>query len=241
MRYFMNMTEQFEVNWHGHACFTVGMTKKVIIDPFLEGNPVARIKPDSVKVDMVAVTHGHFDHVADAVKIALKNSAPLVTMVELAGILQEENKDLNAIGINYSGSTTIDGIKFTSVPAFHSSGYNGKYGGSPMGIIITDGLKLYHGGDTGVFKDMEVIRDLYKPDISLLPIGGYFTMGIPEALYASKMLGSKYVIPMHYNTFDAIRQDPNKFVEGFKGLKGQHALLAEIEKPLMFDKNGNKL
>ena len=109
---------------------------------FLEGNPVAKIKPDSVKVDMVAVTHGHFDHVADAVKIALKNSAPLVTMVELAGILQEENKDLNAVGINYSGSTTIDGVKFTSVPAFHSSGYNGKYGGSPMGIIVTDGLKV---------------------------------------------------------------------------------------------------
>jgi L-ascorbate metabolism protein UlaG (beta-lactamase superfamily) len=217
------------------------MTKKVIIDPFLEGNPVAKIKPDSVKVDMVAVTHGHFDHVADAVKIALKNSAPLVTMVELAGILEEENKDLNAIGINLSGSTMVDGIKFTSVPAFHSSGYNGKYGGSPMGIIVTDGLKLYHAGDTGVFKDMEVIRDLYKPDISLLPIGGYFTMGIPEALYASRMLGSKYVIPMHYNTFDAIRQDPNKFVEGFKDLKGQHALLAEIEKPIMFDKNGNKL
>lgn len=237
----MNMADQFEVRWHGHACFTVGMTKKVIIDPFLEGNPVAKIKPDSVKVDMVAVTHGHFDHVADAVKIALKNSAPLVTMVELAGILQEENKDLNAVGINYSGSTTIDGVKFTSVPAFHSSGYNGKYGGSPMGIIVTDGLKLYHAGDTGVFKDMEVIRDLYKPDIALLPIGGYYTMSIPEALYASKMLGSKYVVPMHYNTFDAIRQDPSKFVEGFKDLKGQHALVAEIEKPIMFEKNGNKL
>ncbi len=235
------MAEEFRVTWHGHACFTVGSTKNILIDPFLTQNPKAQIKADSVKPDVIAVTHGHFDHVGDAVSIAKRTSAPIVTMVELAGLLQEEEKDLNVIGINYSGSTKVDGVTFTSVPAYHSSGYNGKYGGSPMGIVVNDGLKLYHAGDTGVFRDMETIHDLYNPDISLLPIGGHYTMSIPEALYASRLLKSKYVVPMHYSTFDLINQDPHKFVEGFKDLHGQTAVIAEIEKPIRFDLHGNKL
>ena len=235
------MTNNFEVLWHGHACFTVGSSKKVLIDPFLNGNPVAKVKPEDVKADIIAVTHGHMDHVGDAVKIAKKNSATIVTMVELASLLEEEDKDVNVIGINYSGSTVVDGVRITSVPAFHSSGYNGKYGGSPMGVVIEDGLTLYHAGDTGVFKDMELIHDILKPTISLLPIGGHYTMGVREAVFASKMLGSKYIIPMHYNTFDLIKSDPFKFRDEIAKNRGQEAIIAEIEKPIRFGLDGNKL
>lgn len=235
------MAQQFDVTWHGHACFTVGMNKKILIDPFLEGNPVAKIKPDDVKADIIVVTHAHSDHLGDAIKIAKNNKAPIVTMVELAWMLEEENKDLELYGINFSGSTEVKGIRFTSVPAFHSSGYNGKYAGPPMGIVINDGLTVYHAGDTGVFKDMEIIRDLYHPVVSMIPIGGFFTMSPKEALYASKLLQSKYVIPMHYNTFDLIKQDVNEFTEGFSSMNGQSAIVAEVEKTISFDTNGNKL
>lgn len=235
------MSQNFDITWHGHACFTVGMNKKILIDPFLEGNPAAKVKPDDVKADVIVVTHAHGDHVGSAVQIAKKNKAPIVTMVELAGLLEEEDKDLELYGINFSGSTEVKGVTFTSVLALHSSGYNGKYAGPPMGIVINDGLTVYHAGDTGVFKDMEIIRDLYHPVISMLPIGGFYTMSPKEALYASKMLQSKYVIPMHYNTFGLINQNVKEFTDGFSSLSGQTPVVAEIEKTVSFDSNGNKL
>lgn len=235
------MAQEFEVTWHGHACFTVGMSKKVLIDPFLEGNPSAKIKPEDVHPDVVVVTHAHSDHLGDAVKIATLNNVPIVTMVELGWLLQEENKDLQVHGINMSGSVKVSGVTFTSVPAFHSSGYNGKYGGSPMGVVIQDGLTVYHAGDTGVFKDMELIHEIYHPTISMIPIGGYFTMSPKEAIFASRMLQSRYVIPMHYNTFDLIKQNVGDFTGGFGELKGQTPLVVEIEKTVKFDSNGNKL
>ncbi len=235
------MTQNYDITWHGHACFTVGKNKKILIDPFLEGNPAAKIKPEDVNPDIIVVTHAHGDHLGDAIKIAKRTKAPIVTMVELAWTLEEEHKDLELYGINFSGSTEVKGVNFTSVLAFHSSGYNGKYAGPPMGIVIEDGFPVYHAGDTGVFKDMELIRDLYHPVVSMLPVGGFFTMGPKEALYASKMLQSKYIIPMHYNTFDLIKQDMDKFVGGFSSLKGQIPLVAEVEKTISFDSNGNKL
>ncbi|WP_188681646.1 metal-dependent hydrolase [Thermogymnomonas acidicola] len=230
------MDDKLRLTWHGHACFTIDTGKKVVVDPFIEGNPVAKVKKDDIKADAVVISHGHFDHVGDAVYIARKNKAPIVTMVELAWILGEENKDVQVIGINLSGSTEVNGIRFTAVPAYHSTGYNGKYGGAASGFVIEhNGFTLYHAGDTGVFKDMELIGELYRPQISMLPIGGFYTMSPREAAYAVKMLRSKVTIPMHYNTFDAIKQDPQKFkVEAEKN--GTRVVIMGVEETREFSR-----
>ncbi len=234
------MVDEFRVRWHGHASFTVGKTKKILIDPFITGNPSAKVSKDELKADIVVVTHAHSDHLGDAVDIARKNNAPIVTMVELAWMLQEENDDIEFHGINYGGGVEIDGVTFKSVFAIHSSTYNGKYAGPPMGVVIEDDLTLYHAGDTGLFGDMSLIKEMYRPEISLLPIGGYFTMGIPEALYASRLLGSRYIIPMHYNTFDLIHTDPQEFKRKLEG-NGQMAIVLGVEEEVKFDSTGRKL
>lgn len=230
------MSEEVSITWHGHACFTLDMGKKIVVDPFINDNPAAKIKRDDIKADVVAVTHGHYDHVADAVYIAKKNNAPIVAIFELGNLLQEEDKDVQIIGMNMSGTTTVEGIQITAVPATHSSGYGEKYGGNPMGFIFGDGIKVYHAGDTGVFKDMELIQELYKPDISLLPIGGFFTMGPDEATYAAGILKSKVIIPMHYNTFDAIKQDAQEFKKKVEAAHKAKVFVPTVEEEIRFDR-----
>lgn len=234
------MANEFSVRWHGHAAFTVGKTKKILIDPFFDQNPAAKIKKDDVKADIVIVTHAHFDHLGNAVEIAKKNHATVVTMVELAWMLQDEFKDVKFVGINHSGSTVVDGVRIHSVPAFHSSGYNGKYAGPPMGVVIDDGLSLYHAGDTGIFGDMSLIRDLYSPLISLIPIGGFYTMGVQEATKAVKLLGSRYTIPMHYNTFDLIKADPDEFKRKAESPENQ-IIVMNVEEEVKFDGSGRRI
>jgi L-ascorbate metabolism protein UlaG (beta-lactamase superfamily) len=230
------MADKVSVRWHGHACFTLDFGKKVIVDPFITGNPVARIKKEDVKADLVVVTHGHSDHVGDAVYIAKKNNAPLITMVELAWILEEENEGINAVGINYSGHYNVDGIRVTAVLATHSAGYNGKYAGGPTGMIIEDGISVYHAGDTGVFKDMELIGEMYRPDVSLLPIGGHYTMGPHEAAIAAGMLKSPNFVPMHYNTFDLIKQNPEEFKKEAEKHKDVKVRIMKVEEEVTFAK-----
>ncbi|QRF74692.1 metal-dependent hydrolase [Thermoplasmatales archaeon] len=235
-RSFQIMTDKVLVKWHGHACFTLDFGKKVVVDPFITGNPSAKIKKEDIKADLVVVTHGHSDHVGDSVYIAKKNGVPLVTMVELAWILEEENKDLNAIGINYSGNTKVDGIKVSAVLATHSSGYNGKYAGGPTGMIIENGVSVYHAGDTGVFKDMELIGEMYHPDVALLPIGGHYTMSPHEAAIAAGMIKAPAVVPMHYNTFDLIKQDPAEFKKEAEENHKVKVSIMKVEEELSFDK-----
>ncbi len=234
------MTET-KVTWHGHACFTIDMGTKIVVDPFLNGNPKADITPEKVKADIVVVTHAHSDHLGDAVQICKNNSAELVTMVELAWKLSEENPDLKVHDINISGSATIKGVRISAVQAVHSSTYNGEYAGPPMGAIIEKGFKIYHAGDTGVFKDMELIGDLYKPDLSLLPIGGHYTMGPEEAALACKMLKARYTIPMHYNTFDKIMNDPKVLADLAKRDKSTEVIMAKIGEEITFDASGRKV
>ena len=232
------MAEKVSIQWHGHACFTPSFGKKVVVDPFITGNPAAKIKKEDVKADLVVVTHGHSDHVGDSVYIAKKNGVPLVTMVELAWILEEENKGLNTVGINYSGRTKVDGITVSAVLATHSSGYNGKYAGGPTGMIIEDGVSVYHAGDTGVFKDMELIGEMYKPDVALLPIGGHYTMSPHEAAVAAGMIKARNVVPMHYNTFDLIKQDPMEFKKEAERNQNVKVSIMKVEEELTFDKTG---
>jgi L-ascorbate metabolism protein UlaG (beta-lactamase superfamily) len=194
-----------QLTWLGHACVLLAGSKKILIDPFIEGGSVLWTQPD-----LVAVTHGHADHLGETIALRKKT----IAISEIARYLK--TKGIPAESMNIGGTLEIDGISFTMTPANHSSGieegslsYNG---GLAAGFIIgIDGLKVYHAGDTGLFSDMKLIGELYHPDIALLPIGGRFTMGTAEAMMAANFIGAKMVIPIHYNTWDKIRTDPLVF------------------------------
>ena len=202
------------VKWLGHAAWPVNFNDtKVIIDPFLTNNPKAAMKAEDVKVDMVFVTHNHFDHLGDEFEIAKRNNAKLVGKFELSLDAQKAGiPEANAIGMNIGSMVKLGSLEVAMVPAIHS----GNEGGF---IIKGDGKTIYHAGDTALFSDMQLIKKLYKPDVAMLPIGGFFTMGPKEAAIAAKYIGAKMVFPMHYNTFPPIVQDANKFAKMVKGSK----------------------
>ena len=202
------------VKWLGHAAWLITFKDtKIIIDPFLTNNPKAAMKADDVKADMVLVTHNHFDHLGDAFSIAKRNNAKLVGKFELSLDAQKAGiPDANAIGMNIGSMAKFGSLEIAMVPAIHS----GNEGGF---IIKGDGKTIYHAGDTALFSDMQLIKKLYKPDVAMLPIGGFFTMGPNEAAIAAKYIGAKTVFPMHYNTFPPIVQDANKFAKMVKGSK----------------------
>ena len=208
------------ITWYGHSAVMIDDGVKILIDPFIEGNPLSPVKPSELHPDLILVTHGHGDHLGNTMEIAKENNISVVAIYELAEYLS--SKGVNAIGMNYSGTFEFKGKEITMVYALHTSGISSDNfehsGGLPCGFIIKGSKTVYHAGDTGIFGDMKLIGDLYFPDISLLPIGGFFTMGIREASLAAKMLKTKTVIPIHYNTFDVIRQDPEKLKNELKGI-----------------------
>jgi L-ascorbate metabolism protein UlaG (beta-lactamase superfamily) len=194
-----------KLRWLGHAAWHIEVDgKSVLIDPFITNNPAAPVKVDELgKVDYVIVTHEHFDHLGDAFEICKKNDALFVALYELA-VKAEQNGVKRTLGANMGGTFTADGLSLTFVPALHT--------GNPSGVVIHGSdATIYHAGDTALFSDMKLIGQLYKPDVALLPIGSLFTMGPQEAAVAVSLIKPKVVIPMHYNTFDAIKQDPKQF------------------------------
>jgi L-ascorbate metabolism protein UlaG (beta-lactamase superfamily) len=198
-----------QLTWLGHATFRVETPagKTIIIDPWVMGNPMCPEKDkDLKKVDVLLCTHGHFDHIGDAVTIAKKHNPTVVAIPELTHWL--ENKGVNNVaGMNKGGTQTIADIKVTMVHADHSCGIQDGdqlvYGGEACGYVIefSNRLKIYHAGDTNVFGDMAIIHDLYSPEIAMLPIGDHYTMSPREAAYACNLLRPKTVIPMHFGTF----------------------------------------
>jgi L-ascorbate metabolism protein UlaG (beta-lactamase superfamily) len=216
-----------KITWQGHSCFIVESDgKSVIIDPFLNGNPTARIKPSDVRVNAVLVTHGHSDHLGDALEISKHNKAPVVGTFELVNYCMEKGATGHAMHIGGSHSFPFGKVKLTI--AHHGSSADTGPLGNPCGFIISMGGKtVYHAGDTGLFSDMSLIGDTNKIDVAMLPIGDNFTMGIEDAVLAVGFLKPKTVIPMHYNTFDLIRQDPEVFR---KSLAGKDVMV-EIMKP----------
>ena len=193
------------LRWLGHAAFYVEISgRKVLIDPFLTGNPVCPVKPSELEhVDIVVVTHEHGDHLGDAIEVAQKFDAYFVGIYETAQRASQRGVK-KAVGMNIGGPGELEGLRIALTPAFHS--------GLPVGVVISSGSEtLYHAGDTGLFSDMKLIGELFHPDVALLPIGGFFTMDPEQAAIATTLLKPKVVIPMHYNTFPVIRQDPELF------------------------------
>ena len=179
-------------------------------------------------VDVIAVTHGHADHLGNAEDLAKSYNVPVVTNHEISVYLSE--RGVNAEGMNIGGTIEINGAKITMVKAEHSSDISPTIsGGVAAGFIIND--RVYHAGDTGLFGDMELIGEIYAPQIALLPIGGRYTMGIDEALVAIELIYPEIVIPMHYNTFPLIEVDVNEFVKKAEAL-GVEVIVPKVGEPL---------
>jgi len=207
------------IKWLSHAGFSIQTSgnKVLLIDPWITGNPLAPISPaDITKSDLILVTHGHFDHAADAGSISKSTGGVIVGMPETVSQLKadsglpDENIILGGMGMNIGGTVVVDGISVTMTQAFHSSET-----GSPCGYIVKleDGTTIYHAGDTGIFGSMQILGDIYSIDVALLPIGSVFTMDPVQAVAALKLLKPKKVIPMHFKTFPILEQDADAFIE----------------------------
>jgi len=203
------------VTWLGHASFRVDSPegKRIYVDPFLNGNPKcpeSELEPE--RVDVIALTHGHGDHVGDTVALGKKFSPEIVALLELNGWLGKQGLDVPDMGPNKGGTVEAGGVKFTLVNAFHSSASeDGEYLGESNGLVLTfsNGTSIYFAGDTCVFSDMQLIGRIYSPDVAVLPIGGYFTMDPREAAVALELLGTKRCIPCHYGTFPVLTGTPD--------------------------------
>ena len=175
-------------------------THRVVIDPFLTHNPLARKKPADIACDWILLTHGHSDHTADAEAIAKANNATIHATYELAALF--DKKGCKVSYGNQGGSIPTLFGSVTLVQAFHSSSFEGQYAGMPCGVIVTlGGVTVYHLGDTSLFGDLALLGEIFKPDIALIPIGDRYTMGPRLASRAAEMIRPKLAIPIHYKTF----------------------------------------
>lgn len=214
------------LTWLGHAAFRIDTPggKRVYVDPFLSGNPKCpEGEQTPERVDVIALTHGHSDHVGDTVQLAKEFGAEIVAQVELKGWLGKQGAPVGQLpGINKGGSQVVDGIRFTLTNAFHSSSSDeGDYLGEAAGIVVRleNGFKIYFAGDTCVFGDMALIGRLYAPDLAVLPIGDWFTMGPDEAAVALELLGTKRCMPSHWGTFPLLTGTPGALRELAPGVE----------------------
>src|SRR5947208_2130621 len=205
-----------ELTWLGHASWQLKTAQHtLLVDPFLDDSPTAPVKSKEVKADFILVSHGHFDHIADAAKIANRTGATVVSNYEITTWLAKNHGVKNTVGGNLGGGANLPFGRVKLTLAFHSSALpDGSNGGNPCGFLVTliSGERIYFACDTGLFGDMALIGS-GGLDLAVLPIGDLFTMGPDDALEAVKLLKPKKVVPSHYNTWPPIAQDPHKWAE----------------------------
>ncbi len=207
-----------QATWLGHGTyrFKTSEGKVVIVDPWVMNNPGCPDgEKDQPQIDLMLITHAHFDHIGDAVELGRKHSCETYAIFETAMWLS--SKDVpNVTGMNLGGTVETQGVRFTMVQAAHSCGITDGdhvlYGGVAAGYVIEfpGGLRVYYAGDTTVFGDMGIIGELYNPDVCFLPIGDFYTMSPKEAAYAIDLLDASAVVPMHYGTFPVLTGTPDE-------------------------------
>jgi L-ascorbate metabolism protein UlaG (beta-lactamase superfamily) len=214
------------LTWLGHASFRIDTPagKRVYVDPWFDNPKCPESEKDPDRCDVIAVTHGHADHVGDTIALSKKvGPVPIVAMVELKRWLKSKGAQTDDLpGPNKGGTVVAEGITFTLTNAFHSSASNdGQYLGEPAGIVVEleNGKKVYFAGDTCVFGDMQLIGRIYSPDVAVLPIGGHFTMDPREAGVACELLGVKRVVPCHYGTFPLLAGTPDELKRQTSGVE----------------------
>ena len=215
-----------EITWLGHGTFLLKLEggAHVLIDPWLSGNPSAPAGFRLPKIDVMLITHGHFDHIADAIAIAKEHKPKVIANYEITSWLASKGVE-NTSGMNKGGRQDAGPLAVTMTHAIHSSsiqdGDQMIYGGEPGGYVLhlKDGRNAYFAGDTAVFSDMALIADLYRPKLAFLPVGDFFTMGPEQAALAAGLLQCEAIVPMHYATFPLLTGTPTalkKLLEGSK-------------------------
>ncbi|MDO8870010.1 MAG: metal-dependent hydrolase [Methanobacteriaceae archaeon] len=209
-----------DLRWMGHSAFELITEEnlKILIDPFISNNPSCSVPVEEIEADLICITHGHADHFGDALEIANRTGALVIANHEISIFFSRQGFETQ--GMNIGGSSHFHNIKITMVDAIHSADIDFMEeitpGGKACGFIfeLENGRKIYHAGDTSLFGDLKlVVGDFYKPDVALIPIGDRYTMGLKDASTAVKWISPKIVIPMHYNTFPVIEQDPEDFMD----------------------------
>ncbi|MGD0522735.1 MAG: metal-dependent hydrolase [Terracidiphilus sp.] len=214
----MSSLKGTRITWLGHATVLVQTAKgtNVLIDPFIAQNPKypkGFVLPS--KIHYILLTHGHGDHISDVAPVAAKHGSTVVAIYELAAYVASRGV-ANTIGMNLGGTVQLEDVAATMVEARHSAGAQDEAGTHYVGVAagyvltITDGPVLYHAGDTAVFGDMNLIRELYRPEVAMLPIGGHFTMGPKEAALAARYLAPDIILPLHYGTFPPLTGTPQE-------------------------------